>query len=186
MNFVLLIIGVTLTGAYLVLKTTTGTHNSCTSGTPPSSIAPRAYVVLALLAEFNGELQSKQRLQKLVFLIDEELGTDHQLFAYTKYDYGPYAHQLDTDSKHLERVGFIKIDKTRTLGGNLKYTYVLTEAGENALGNTMSDNALVSEQLAPSIHTVLSDHGDKHSRGLIRTVRESHYDEYWKNSVYRR
>ncbi len=147
------------------------------------TVTPKKIAVLSLLFESNWRINGKQRFQKLTFLLDEEyLGADASMYSWRKYDYGPYADQLETDLKELDSDGLVKIHRTATFGGNTRYKYHLTERGEQTLHEAIERREALNE-VVELTQEVLTDHGDTPISNLINQVREDH-PQYWENSVY--
>jgi len=137
---------------------------------------------LALLRASGGGIQGKTRLQKLAFLLDEEeLGDQFDAYQFRKYDYGPFSKELLEDVESLEKKGLVEIRKSRTLGGNARYDYRLTEDGE-AVVKDLFDRDETSPILDDAKST-LSNYGDMPLRELIERVYQK-YPEYKENSVY--
>lgn len=147
------------------------------------TLTRRHIAILSLIHEMDGELEGKQRLQKLIFLTDSESEID-PLYEYRKYDYGPYSKQLTTDSAWLARNGVIHIRKDRTFGGNVRRTYTLTETGEGLLETASEMHPGVVDDVLNTIRETVTSHGDTSITRLIDQVRDEH-PEYWENSVYR-
>lgn len=86
---------------------------------------------LALLyAADDQQVEGRTRIQKLVFLTQERLGTgESDPFTFIPYDYGPFSTDLLNQLERLEARSFIRIDEERTYGGSKRFTYRLTDAG---------------------------------------------------------
>lgn len=139
-------------------------------------------VVLAFLREAGWEITGHQRMQKLVFLLDNHLGDTADLYSYTKYDYGPYAPTLRNDLTMLDSKGLIRVVKKPTFGGSIRYVYRLTGDGDEALTAAIEQIDDVPE-LVDEVQTVYDEYGDVPISNLINDIRDSH-PEYWENSVY--
>lgn len=148
------------------------------------TITATEVALLTLLREANWELTGRQRLQKLIFILDEEHVTDGSVYSWRKYDYGPYSKQLNRDMKTLDNHGFVNIRHKQTFGGNTRYIYRLTEKGDSAI-DTATDHSDSITELVETVQDVFEDHGETPISNLIHEVREYH-PEYWENSVYRR
>lgn len=145
-------------------------------------ISPEDLIPLALLRASGGEIRGKTRLQKLAFLLDEEqLGDRFDAYTFKKYDYGPFSKQLLEDVEDLEEKGLVDIHRTRTVGGNMRYDYKLSDSGMEVVKNiNTDDDALVVFNDAEEI---ASEYGDLPLRKLIELVYDKH-PEYTENSVY--
>lgn len=153
------------------------------SDRPATTVTPAQLAVLSVIRESNWRINGKQRMQKLVFLLDEEyIGDDVSLYSWRKYDHGPHAKQLNKDLRSLDRSDLITIHQTPTLGGNTRYKYQLTDDGDRAL-DAARDEYSDMDELISLTSSVVTDHGEKPISNLIREVRDDH-PKYWENSVY--
>jgi len=96
----------------------------------------RQLLPLALLyANNEQEIHGRTRLQKLVFLMQEEF-EDNNLpgtYNYIPYDYGPFAKKLYADLDYLKDRGYIR-ESTETIeDGKVQYNYQLTPEGREHL-----------------------------------------------------
>lgn len=141
-------------------------------------------VVLAFLREAGWEITGHQRMQKLVFLLDDHLGDTADLYSYRKYDYGPYASALKNDLAMLDSEGLIRVVKKPTFGGSVRYVYRLTGRGDETLTAATEQIDNVPE-LVDEVESVYDEYGEVPISNLIDDIRDSH-PEYWENSVYPR
>ncbi|QIB79066.1 hypothetical protein G3A49_13355 [Haloferax volcanii] len=145
-------------------------------------ISQEDLVPLALLRAMGGNLQGKTRLQKLAFLLDEEkLGDRLDAYHFRKYDYGPFSKGLLEDIEDLEDKGLVDIHRSRTLGGNTRYDYEITDVGETIVSDIFSrgDASIILEDA----EDIAVEYGDLPLRELIELVYEK-FPEYKENSVY--
>lgn len=147
------------------------------------TVTAREAVLLTLLDEFDGELNTEQRLQKLAFLTDEQVGDDVSLYTWRKYDYGPYARQIKRDLASLESNGLVYIRTQKTFGGHTRYTYRLKEDGETVI-NRVHDEYDAFGTVTDAAAIIVDKYGDAPVSNLIEYVRTEH-PVYWENSVYR-
>ncbi|MCE4619010.1 MAG: hypothetical protein F7C37_06170 [Desulfurococcales archaeon] len=70
--------------------------------------------ILALLAYAGGKIRGKTRLQKALFLVQEEIGAIEA--DYQPYKYGPYSPTVENELRSLEKEGLIYIREE--LGGD--------------------------------------------------------------------
>lgn len=146
------------------------------------TVTPTEITALSILVAADWELRSRQRFQKLVFLLDEELGDRASLYSYKKYDYGPYAPALNDDLASLESKDLVRIVTKPTFGGDTRYTYRLTERGEQVHEALVEESDAVAE-LDAITQEVVAEYGEIPVSNLIAQVRDD-YPEYWENSVY--
>jgi len=135
-------------------------------------------VLLKLLSSADKEqVKGKTRLQKLVFLLDkenEELNIPD--FNFYSYDYGPFSKELLEEIERLERLGFVEITKSRSIGGSVRYDYKITPQGEERLSGLDT-----SEELNGEIRNIIDEFGDKPLLNLIDEVYEK-YPDYAEDS----
>lgn len=119
----------------------------------------RQLLPLALLYASNKqEVDGRTRMQKLIFLIQQEFDTDPPgTYHYIPYDYGPFAKKLYEDLDYLEDRDFIKEKKDSTDEGKVKYRYELTEHGEHQLGNWPDEDLRRVLDMAEEIKTEFND-----------------------------
>lgn len=104
----------------------------------------RQSIVLAALATESGAEFAPVQVQKLFFLIDENV---HGLlggkqFSFEPYDYGPFDKDVYEELDTLTRLGFVRVFYLGSGNGHRRYT--LTPAGQSA-----GEQALL--QLQPSL-----------------------------------
>lgn len=151
------------------------------SPTHTLTLTPRDTIPLSLLAHADGDIRSHQRLQKLVFLLDESI-TETSIYKFIKYDYGPYTKGLDTDLNTLEKHDLIQINTRYTFGGYPRHTYHLTKNGQTALNELLTQHEAL-QTIHETTDEIITRHGDTPISNLIQHVRDTH-PEYWHNSFY--
>lgn len=144
----------------------------------------RELLPLALLqANEYEEIQGRTRMQKLVFLIQEEFeDAERKLpdtYTYVPYDYGPFARELYDDLDRLREQDVIKEVREEMTDGTYKYNYALTDEADDYLSQLPEKELERTRRLAKQIksefnHTRLPD--------LLDYV-YSEYPEYAENSV---
>jgi uncharacterized protein YwgA len=68
-----------------------------------------------------GSIQGRTRLQKMIFLAQEELGLPH-VFDFKKYHYGPYSWDLTETVERMLARGEIE-EQVESRGDSIRYTY---------------------------------------------------------------
>jgi len=128
-------------------------------------------------------LEGKTRLQKLAFLVDklESERVDFHAYQFKKYDYGPFSKGLLQDIEDLEKKGLVEITSTRTLGGNKRYDYELTDRGEQVV--EFLEGHEDGEDVFDAAEEVCDEYGDLPIRTLIERVYDR-FPEYKENSIY--
>lgn len=138
--------------------------------------------VLSTIYYSGGELKNKHRLHKLLFLLQEER-MDPSIYSFTKYDYGPYSKQINREVENLVDKELIFVNIERTLGGNKRYEYSITENGERFVELIEEENSSVHDEiLLPA-----KENCDEYCELGLRSLFETIYDDYpeYKDSVYR-
>ncbi|WP_336358500.1 hypothetical protein [Haloarcula sp. CGMCC 1.6347] len=149
---------------------------------PEVKISKEKLIPLALLDASEGSLNGKTRLQKLAFLLDEqELGDQFDAYSFKKYDYGPFSKRLLEDIEALERKGLVDISKSRTMGGNQRYDYELTDTGSEVIEQLLGVDDV--EKVFNAAENTVNKYKDMSLRDLIEHVYDE-YPEYQENSVY--
>jgi len=96
---------------------------------------------LALLAADNSEsVEGITRFQKLVFLAQRELFDEDEFYPYKPHKYGPFSKSLYDDLDQLVERDFIKQSTEKTVTGNERKVYTLSEKGKRALNKAEEEN----------------------------------------------
>jgi len=105
-------------------------------------IPERMKVPLALIHSNDGKIDGKTRLQKMVFLAQEEEGLEN-FYKFEKYNYGPYSFDLSDDLNVLKSLGLISITKesfeTEGMFDGKVFHYRLTERGREKISEIRSE-----------------------------------------------
>lgn len=144
----------------------------------------RELLPLALLRANDGEeIQGRTRMQKLVFLIQEEFeDAEHKLpetYTYVPYDYGPFARDLYDDLDRLKDRGVIEEERVEMADGTYKYNYRLTDQADGYLSNLPQQKFERTQRFAEQIK---SEFNDIRLPELLDYV-YSKYPQYAENSV---
>lgn len=143
----------------------------------------RQLLPLALLyANDEHEIQGRTRMQKLVFLIQEEFDDTSALpgeYNYIPYDYGPFAKKLYADLDYLKDRGFIK-EATKTIeDGKVQYNYRLTPEGREHLEQQPGHKV---DQILDLAEPIKREFNQQSLPQLLDYV-YAKYPEYAENSV---
>lgn len=148
----------------------------------------RKLLPLALMYANDAEtIEGRTRLQKMVFLLEQELkdlsqdpidGVDYNFIP---YDYGPFSKALYDDMDSMSEEGWVEDSEEKMEDGQVKYDYEITEEGEEFV----EDQLLTAEgQLIVDIAKELKrEYNDVLLSDLIEEV-YSEYPEYAENSVW--
>jgi uncharacterized protein len=93
-------------------------------------------LLLQLLAESDGHIESKTKIQKEMYFLSKRLRAD---FGFRPHYYGPYSPEVDKSLDELSGAGFIQVH-ANSLGVDfnrgfeiLRYDFLLTESGKGLL-----------------------------------------------------
>jgi len=148
----------------------------------------RKMLPMALLdASEEDQVEGRTRLQKLVFLMEQELdevpaaSLDSPDYNFIPYDYGPFSKELYDDLDSLEEAGFIDVEEEPMADGKVKYIYRLTRQGQSWVQNQLADSSAgEAHSLAENL---ASEYNDMLLSDLIDEV-YAEYPEYAENSVW--
>jgi len=143
----------------------------------------REIIPLALLAADGAEpIEGRTRLQKFIFLAQQELKNDgYELEAeydFVPYDYGPFAKEIYDDVEELKRRDLVKEESKELDDGVIKYDFVLTKKGEEFVEGLDEGQNEIREKLGE----VKNRHSSTELQELIDQV-YSEYPGYAENSV---
>lgn len=107
---------------------------------------------LAKLVEWAGTLNSRKRLQKVVYLLQAS-GCPYDA-DYILHHYGPYSQEVARLSDELVQVGLLSESSEPNQVGN-QYAYQLTETAVSEMSQLekTADGKKLAKQLAPFEHT---------------------------------
>jgi uncharacterized protein YwgA len=143
---------------------------------------------MSLLDACEGsQIDGRTRLQKLVFLLEQNLNDtsaaslDSSDYNFIPYDYGPFSKELYDDLDSLEEHGLIEVEEEPMADGKVKYVYRLTGQGRSWVRGQLADSSAdTTHSLAESL---ASEYEDMLLSELIDEV-YAEYPEYAENSVW--
>jgi len=148
----------------------------------------RKMLPMALLDACEGDqIEGRTRLQKLVFLMEQELedesaaSLDSPDYNFIAYDYGPFSKDLYDDLDSLEDDGLINMEEEDMADGKVKYSYQLTEEGRSWVRHQLFDES------ASTAHALAEDLASQYNGMLLSDLIDevyAEYPEYAKNSVW--
>lgn len=143
---------------------------------------------MALLDACEGdEIEGRTRLQKLVFLMEQELEEDPEAsldssdYNFIPYDYGPFSKKLYDDLDSLEDSQLIEVEEEDMEDGKVKYNYRLTDQGRKWVKDQQADS---SAESARSLAKTLAEKYDEMVLSDLIDEVYAEYPEYAKNSVW--
>lgn len=133
----------------------------------------RELLPLLLLDSGRGDaIRGRTRMQKLVFLLQEELEGDNPgSYRYEPYDYGPFSKDLYFDIDELVERDVIKEEKTEFDEDKVVYEYRLGLRAEEYLTRWSSD---LKASLREKASEIKSDFNDLDLQKLLEYVYEEH------------
>jgi len=149
----------------------------------------RKLLPLALMYANDGEpIEGRTRLQKMVFLMQQELeqrgqsGTIGTEYDFIPYDYGPFSKELYDDLDAMIDQEFVDDTEEPLRSGKVKYIYEIEGDGEDLVDSEKEtwEDADAIMQLAQEIK---EDYNDMLLSELIEYV-YSEYPDYAERSVY--
>lgn len=155
-------------------------RRQATSRTMPNSraIKREAFVLAAMVPAGKG-LFSPVQIQKLLFLLDENVAkqTDKPHFNYQPYHYGPFDKNVYEVLEQLEKKGLVEV---KVSGVNGRRTYGLTDVGHRAGSEAFRGiGGPFQEYIKEAVHFVRTLSFPQ----LVRAIYKA-YPKMKKNSVF--
>ena len=96
----------------------------------PSPLTRRQKMMLAALAAESNASFAPVQVQKMFFLLDENIAGDMggKLFSFEPYDYGPFDKAVYRELDSLSERGYVSVSRWGPSAGDRRY--LLTAAGE--------------------------------------------------------
>lgn len=133
---------------------------------------PEKFYKLLYLIKCGKEIDSKTKLQKIVFLLKEEYGLDLG-FKFIRYNYGPYSHDLTETLESMKTLEIVEKTVVLLGGGDIfpakQIKYRLTEKGAKVL-----EGSSISKSDKGKIRKVVADWNGKNREEIVTYV----YDKY--------
>lgn len=123
--------------------------------------------ILELIRASGGEIYGRTRMQKLMFLAQEEGGLREKQFRYIGWDYGPFSRDLQVCINTLVNLELLVEGTHPTKSGESAYRYVLTDGGR-ALLEQAPWNPVETE--SGQIARLVREWGSRNLDELIRHV----------------
>ncbi len=133
-----------------------------------------------MYADDEGVIEGRTRLQKMVFLLEQELKEQSETvieaenYNFVPYDYGPFSKSLYDDIDKMSEKGLVTDCKREINDGQVKYNYEVTDEGKQFVESQLStEEGELIYKLAKSIEREYND-------VLLSTLIEDVYSEYPK------
>lgn len=146
----------------------------------------KEHLPLALLyVKEQEKIEGRTRLQKMVFLMQQHLGTTTnsesiEQYEFIAYDYGPFSKELYSDIDSLKRE-FVQEQHEEYDNGKEKYDYEMTDDGKSYIENQLSGDD--SQEIINLAEDIKSEYNEELLSTLIDDV-YSQYPEFAENSIY--
>ena len=144
-------------------------------------------LVLAYV-EDEEPIEGRTRLQKMVFVIQQELIEDgvfrkDELYEFFAYDYGPFSKELAEAIDQMIEAGLLKEEAEEyDNDGNLKYLYELRAEGRELTEQELKKTT--SEELLNEARSLKRRYNGELSLPEVIEEVYAEYPEYAENSVY--
>ncbi|MEM3065301.1 MAG: hypothetical protein QW177_08005 [Candidatus Nitrosotenuis sp.] len=152
-------------------------------------IVRQVYPLLLAYAEDGYPIKGKTRLQKIIFLFQQEIFKEKNKdlgYNFVPYNFGPYSDILQKDVEELVDNEYLKVEAKQGLDGKYIYNYHITDKGRKLAENLLYESKYAKFQLNRPyklLGKIKNDanYGDLDS--LLKKVYSEH-PEYAKNSIY--
>lgn len=115
--------------------------------------------LLVLTANYVGKIEGRKRLQKIIFLLQEQFGIEFS-YRFVPYLYGPYSSQLQNDIDILTRTGYLKVSKIDYL-----FFYEITPMGKEITSQIEKE---YGEEQAKKLHKRADDLKEFDTEELVK------------------
>jgi len=153
-------------------------------GQREASTVPRAvYILLLLYANKSAPVREQLKLEKLVFLFEQQLKTKglhiaSESYNFRPYHYGPFSEDVLDDVYFLKDLGMVNVDEDEE-----KFQVSITEKGKEFLERMIQRNA-IPKSILKEAETLKGRWNEKDTRLLLKYVYEN-YREYTEKSLIR-
>lgn len=152
-------------------------------------ILRQVYPLLLAFAEDNEPIMGKTRLQKIIFLFQQEILKEKKKdlgYDFIPYNFGPYSSTLQSDVEELTNDDFLKVDAHQGLNGKYIYHYTITDKGQELAEALITESKYAKFRLNGPYNLlkkikIEANRDDLDS--LLKRVYSEH-PEYAKNSIY--
>lgn len=131
-------------------------------------------------------VEGRTRMQKMLFLLQQEYKSCDFQYKYHAYDYGPYSSTLQTDLDELIDEGLLEEEDQALPSGKYKYRYSITKKGIKHVESALSDprnKKLQLKQIYRSSEKIKAFANSANLNDLLKYV-YAKYPEYTKFSIF--
>jgi len=152
-------------------------------------ILRQVYPLLLGYAEDNDPIRGKTRLQKIIFLFQQEIFKEKKKdlgYDFIPYNFGPYSSTLQSDVEELTDDDYISVNVFEGLNGKYIYHYVITDKGKELVDALLTESKYVKFRLNRPyklLKKIKIEANYDNLDSLLKRVYSEH-PEYAKNSIY--
>lgn len=131
-------------------------------------------------------VEGRTRMQKMLFLLQQEYKLCDFQYKYHAYDYGPYSSTLQSDLDQLIEEGLLDEEGEEFQNGKYKYRYLITKKGIRLVESALSDpknKKLQLKQIYRSAEKIKEFANLSSLDNLLKYVYSKH-PEYAKFSIF--
>lgn len=149
-------------------------------------ILRQTYPLLLAYTEDKYPIKGKTRLQKIIFLFQQELKEKDLGYKFIPYNFGPYSSILQYDIDELVANNYLKVEANQQLNGKYIYNYIITKKGEHLVEALLTDGKYVKFGFNPLLKKLsklkrMANYDNLDD--LLKRVYLEH-PEFAKNSIY--
>ena len=127
-------------------------------------------------------VQGRTKMQKLIFLMQQKLESQSNMYLYQAKDYGPFSWQLASDIDYLRANGYITEKKRIRSDGGERYILKITEKGQEFVARILKDSRW-GPQFRNQLDLLERLKNENNSKNLNQLLREV-YSKYPKYAVH--
>ena len=152
-------------------------------------IVRQVYPLLLAYAEDDEPIRGKTRLQKIIFLFQQEILTEKQKdlgYNFIPFNYGPYSSILQSDVDDLIIDDYLEVDMFQRMDGKYIYHYKITEKGKELAEAILTESKYARLKLTGPYNLLRKIKNEANNDNLDTLLKRvySEHPEYAKNSIY--
>ena len=152
-------------------------------------IVRQVYPLLLAFAEDDEPIRGKTRLQKIIFLFQQEILKERKKdlgYNFIPFNYGPYSSTLQSDVEDLTNEDYLKVNAYKGMDGKYIYHYTITEKGKKLVNDVLTESKYAKLRLTRPynlLKKIKTEANRDDLDSLLKRVYTEH-PEYAKNSIY--
>ncbi len=131
-------------------------------------------------------VEGRTRMQKMLFLLQQEYKSCDFQYRFHAYDYGPYSNTLQSDVDELIDQGLLQEEPEPLINGKCKYRYSITKKGIKLVEKILAEpknKKLQLKEIYESSEKIKKYANNLSINELLKDV-YSRFPEYTKFSVF--